>query len=201
MGVAPARICLRLIALWLTQVRRVRPQNHARAHIRFSLHPDSSSSYQPLQSAFCYPFCSHISCGETQASFHTVRKDPQQPMMQSRNRAIQTLKSARTFTTSAPQAALSPYRTAASQATTKLARKNARPQSTAAQTAAPRARPSPAFNREDYNDVQPLRSSRQPEMDHSFVGMKGGEIFHEMMLRQGVKHICMFTEACWLPMV
>ena len=28
-------------------------------------------------------------------------------------------------------------------------------------------------------------------MDHSFVGMKGGEIFHEMMLRQGVKHICM----------
>jgi acetolactate synthase-1/2/3 large subunit len=27
-------------------------------------------------------------------------------------------------------------------------------------------------------------------MDHSFVGMTGGEIFHEMMLRQGVKHIC-----------
>jgi acetolactate synthase-1/2/3 large subunit len=28
-------------------------------------------------------------------------------------------------------------------------------------------------------------------MDHSFVGMNGGQIFHEMMLRQGVKHICM----------
>jgi hypothetical protein len=28
-------------------------------------------------------------------------------------------------------------------------------------------------------------------MDHSFVGMTGGQIFHEMMLRQGVKHICM----------
>jgi hypothetical protein len=29
-------------------------------------------------------------------------------------------------------------------------------------------------------------------MDHSFVGMTGGQIFHEMMLRQGVKHICTF---------
>lgn len=27
----------------------------------------------------------------------------------------------------------------------------------------------------------------------SFVGLSGGEIFHEMMLRQGVKHICMST--------
>jgi len=121
-------------------------------------------------------------------------------MMQSRSRAIQTLKGARTFTTSAPQAALSPYRTAASQATTKLVCKNARPQSTAAQTTAtPRARPSPAFNREDWNDVQPLRSSRQPEMDHSFVGMKGGEIFHEMMLRQGVKHIFGYPGGAILP--
>jgi hypothetical protein len=25
---------------------------------------------------------------------------------------------------------------------------------------------------------------------HSFIGKTGGEIFHEMMLRQGVKHIC-----------
>lgn len=25
-----------------------------------------------------------------------------------------------------------------------------------------------------------------------FIGKTGGEIFHEMMLRQGVKHICMF---------
>ena len=29
-------------------------------------------------------------------------------------------------------------------------------------------------------------------MDHSFVGLSGGEIFHEMMLRQGVKHICKY---------
>jgi acetolactate synthase-1/2/3 large subunit len=71
-----------------------------------------------------------------------------------------------------------------------------RPQSTAAATAAAtttqtqtRPRPAPAFNREDYN-VQPLKPYRAPEMDHSFVGMTGGDIFHEMMLRQGVKHIC-----------
>jgi len=25
---------------------------------------------------------------------------------------------------------------------------------------------------------------------HSFIGMTGGAIFHEMMLRQGVKHVC-----------
>lgn len=25
------------------------------------------------------------------------------------------------------------------------------------------------------------------------VGMSGGEIFHEMMLRQGVKHVCEFS--------
>ena len=29
--------------------------------------------------------------------------------------------------------------------------------------------------------------------DDRFVGMTGGEIFHEMMLRQGVKHVCKFA--------
>lgn len=43
--------------------------------------------------------------------------------------------------------------------------------------------------------MQPLRPFRQPEMDHSFVGMTGGEIFHEMMLRQNVKHVCMYLAA------
>lgn len=28
---------------------------------------------------------------------------------------------------------------------------------------------------------------------HSFIGLSGGEIFHEMMLRQGVKHVCTST--------
>jgi acetolactate synthase-1/2/3 large subunit len=70
-----------------------------------------------------------------------------------------------------------------------------RPQSTVATATQDRPVPSPAFNREDtrYNDVQPLRS-KEPELDHSFVGMNGGEIFHEMMLRHNVKHICMFSD-------
>lgn len=52
--------------------------------------------------------------------------------------------------------------------------------------------PSPAFNRDEMRmrDVQPLQPFKQQEMDHSFVGMKGGEIFHEMMLRHNVKHVC-----------
>jgi hypothetical protein len=33
-------------------------------------------------------------------------------------------------------------------------------------------------------------------MDHSFVGMNGGQIFHEMMLRQNVKHICTIFFPC-----
>jgi acetolactate synthase-1/2/3 large subunit len=113
--------------------------------------------------------------------------------MQSRHRAIQTLKGARTLTTSAPRAAISPYRQTARVAASKVVQENAqRTQSTAAAPKSEtRPRPSPAFNREDYHDVQPLKPYKQPQMDHSFVGMNGGQIFHEMMLRQNVKHICM----------
>jgi len=118
-------------------------------------------------------------------------------IMQSRRTAIQALKGTRCFSTSHTRLAASPYRRAAPAVNTaKVVKEDAkRPQSTAAapETDA-RARPSPAFNRQDF-DVQPLRQ-RQPEMDHSFVGMKGGEIFHEMMLRQGVKHICTSPRTC-----
>lgn len=112
-------------------------------------------------------------------------------MQQTRTRAIQTLKGGRNFFTSAPRPAVSPFKRPAQAATSKVVREDVRrPQSTAAATqTAPRNRPAPAFNREDYN-VSPLKPYRAPEMDHSFVGMTGGEIFHEMMLRQGVKHIC-----------
>jgi acetolactate synthase-1/2/3 large subunit len=125
--------------------------------------------------------------------------------MQSRSKAIQALKCARGFSTSAPRPALSPFRKTTQVATTKIVREDAkRPASTAAaatETEQPqdrRARPAPAFNREDYSP-QPLRR-REREMDHSFVGMKGGEIFHEMMLRQGVKHVCMVLPAIALPL-
>lgn len=36
-------------------------------------------------------------------------------------------------------------------------------------------------------------------MDHSFLGMKGGEIFHEMMLRQNVKHVFGYPGGAILP--
>ena len=108
-------------------------------------------------------------------------------------RAIQTLKHSRTFSSTPARPAVSPYRRATQAASTKALKDSSkRPQSTAAAaTQEPRSRP--AFNRDDWHDVQPLKPYRQPEMDHSFVGMKGGEIFHEMMLRQGVKHICAFS--------
>ncbi|KAI9654032.1 MAG: Acetolactate synthase, mitochondrial [Alyxoria varia] len=78
-----------------------------------------------------------------------------------------------------------------------------REQSTATATAPqPRATPSPAFNIQEksrWNNVQPLQPYRPQEMDHSFVGMKGGEIFHEMMLRQNVKHVFGYPGGAILP--
>ncbi|CAO2648025.1 Nn.00g089470.m01.CDS01 [Neocucurbitaria sp. VM-36] len=123
-------------------------------------------------------------------------------MQQSRTRAITALKGTRTFSTSAQRAAVSPFRRPAQATTQAVVKEDAkRPQSTAAAASQPqpRARPSPAFNREDYSDVQPLKPYRQPAMDHSFVGMTGGEIFHEMMLRQGVKHIFGYPGGAILP--
>lgn len=41
--------------------------------------------------------------------------------------------------------------------------------------------------------------STQLNMDESFIGKTGGEIFHEMMLRQGVKHIFGYPGGAILP--
>ena len=115
-------------------------------------------------------------------------------MQQSRTRAVNALKGNRNFSTTAQRCAVSPFRRPAQAVSSKITQEDAkRPQSTAAAAATQtqsRSRPSPAFNREDHKEVQPLKQYRSPAMDHSFVGMTGGEIFHEMMLRQGVKHIC-----------
>ena len=118
-------------------------------------------------------------------------------MQQARTKAIAALRPSRCFSTAVPRQAASPYR-AAQVATSKPVGDAKRTQSTAAAAKTEgRARPAPAFNREDY-DVQPLRR-QQPEMDHSLVGLKGGEIFHEMMLRHGVKHICAYPKNQSLP--
>ncbi|KAH7088149.1 thiamine diphosphate-binding protein [Paraphoma chrysanthemicola] len=122
-------------------------------------------------------------------------------MQQTRTRAIQSLKGSRSFSTTAQKAAVSPFKRPAQATAAKVVKDDVRrTQSTAAAATqtAPRTRPAPAFNREDYS-VQPLKPYRAPEMDHSFVGMTGGEIFHEMMLRQGVKHIFGYPGGAILP--
>lgn len=116
-------------------------------------------------------------------------------------KALQCLPRARRFSSTPAPAAISPYR---QQAPSKQQTQSKRNVSDTAKRSAPAAQqaqtaqrtvPSPAFNRTDearQKDVQPLQPFRQPEMDHSFVGMTGGEIFHEMMLRQGVEHVCTY---------
>jgi acetolactate synthase-1/2/3 large subunit len=60
--------------------------------------------------------------------------------------------------------------------------------------------PSPAFNHDfRRNEPSPLVNRQLPELDDSFVGLSGGEIFHEMMLRQGVKHIFGYPGGAILP--
>ena len=109
---------------------------------------------------------------------------------------IQCLNKARTFSSTAPVAGVSPYRKVAS-SNQSNSESSKRAQSTSTATATQeRARPAPAFNREDTTarlnkDVQPLRPyNKGPELDYSFVGKTGGEIIHEMLMRQGVKHVC-----------
>ncbi|KAJ5601480.1 hypothetical protein N7510_011014 [Penicillium lagena] len=76
-----------------------------------------------------------------------------------------------------------------------------RSQSTATASASgSRPVPSPAFNQEPHrNEVSPLQNRQLPELDDSMVGMSGGEIFHEMMLRLGVKHIFGYPGGAILP--
>ncbi|CEJ83130.1 Putative Acetolactate synthase [[Torrubiella] hemipterigena] len=76
-----------------------------------------------------------------------------------------------------------------------------RNQATAASPAANvRPTPSPSFNAEsNRGHVQPLVNQQRPEMDESFIGKSGGEIFHDMMLRHGVKHIFGYPGGAILP--
>ncbi|KAM3075992.1 Acetolactate synthase, mitochondrial [Clarireedia jacksonii] len=86
-------------------------------------------------------------------------------------------------------------------------KKGTRSQATAATSpsAATQTResPSPAFNsstaRRDEGKELVGQGSKYREMDESFIGMSGGEIFHEMMLRQGVKHMFGYAGGAILP--
>ncbi|EPS29798.1 hypothetical protein PDE_04748 [Penicillium oxalicum 114-2] len=98
--------------------------------------------------------------------------------------------SRRSFTTSLVASAASPHRSSPQK----------RAQSTATATADSRPAPSPAFNQEPHrNEVSPLQNRQLPELDDSMVGMSGGEIFHEMMLRLGVKQIFGYPGGAILP--
>ncbi|KAJ6057306.1 hypothetical protein N7460_000580 [Penicillium canescens] len=104
---------------------------------------------------------------------------------------IRNLAGRRPFSTSFVASAASPHRSSIQK----------RGQSTAT-ASAPESRPvpSPAFNQEPHrNEISPLQHRQLPELDDSMVGMSGGEIFHEMMLRQGVKHVFGYPGGAILP--
>jgi len=109
-------------------------------------------------------------------------------MMQARQQraAFKALNTARRFSTSSTLAARSPF-TPAQSNTTKTKKETTKRDASTAAVAQPRATPVPAFNRDNGRPQQ----HKPQEMDHTFVGMTGGEIFHEMMLRHDVKHVCM----------
>ncbi|KAG2019828.1 acetolactate synthase [Coprinopsis cinerea AmutBmut pab1-1] len=74
-------------------------------------------------------------------------------------------------------------------------------------TAAPSVRPNPApgFQQAPPATLPPKQhreaplANPNPALDHSFVGLTGGQIFHEMMLRHGVKHIFGYPGGAILP--
>ncbi|CAG7560326.1 unnamed protein product [Fusarium equiseti] len=104
-------------------------------------------------------------------------------------KAIRAVAHARSFTTTSAVASIQTSKKVAS----------TRNQSTAAAAPA-RDIPSPGFNVEkNQNNVQPLVNPRKNDMDESFIGKTGGEIFHEMMLRHGVKHIFGYPGGAILP--
>ena len=165
---------------------------------------DSPSNRFPYPSLYSFcgssltvelTLCLRLSSPHSTSPLQFLRADS---MLQRTSRgALNGLSKSRCFSSSSPAAAISPYRRAGQAANAKTTTQpSKRPQSTAttatATTTQERPIPSPAFNRDDsrLRNVHPLRPYKPQEMDHSFVGMTGGEIFHDMMLRHGVKHIC-----------
>ncbi|KAI6103589.1 thiamine diphosphate-binding protein [Pisolithus sp. B1] len=67
--------------------------------------------------------------------------------------------------------------------------------------AAVRPEPAPGFQQLPSSSVTLplLESQKHAALDHSFVGMSGGQIFHEMMLRHGVKHVFGYPGGAILP--
>ncbi|KAI9607392.1 hypothetical protein H4Q26_005911 [Puccinia striiformis f. sp. tritici PST-130] len=80
---------------------------------------------------------------------------------------------------------------------------------TPAKSNLPRPNPAPAFQQKPSSTpspptpLQPLNQQTSiingEVMDHSFIGMSGGQIFHEMMLRHNVKHVFGYPGGAILP--
>ncbi|KAK7693894.1 Acetolactate synthase, mitochondrial [Cerrena zonata] len=71
-------------------------------------------------------------------------------------------------------------------------------------TQASRPVPAPGFQQLPTKNNVPypppgLGPHSEGPMDHSFVGMSGGQIFHEMMVRHGVKHVFGYPGGAILP--
>ncbi|CAL1705430.1 unnamed protein product [Somion occarium] len=76
--------------------------------------------------------------------------------------------------------------------------------STREASAAQRPVPAPGFQQMPTRNNVPypppgLGPHAEGPMDHSFVGMSGGQIFHEMMVRHGVKHVFGYPGGAILP--
>ncbi|PWN27304.1 acetolactate synthase [Jaminaea rosea] len=70
----------------------------------------------------------------------------------------------------------------------------------AAQQTVARPEPSPAFQQSPASaGATQLQRDADTALDSSFVGMSGGRIFHEMMLRHNVKHIFGYPGGAILP--
>lgn len=71
-----------------------------------------------------------------------------------------------------------------------------------AQAQAPRPTPSPAFNQEPSQKktvAREINNAKKVVMDDSFIGLTGGEIFHEMMLRHNVDTVFGYAGGAILP--
>ncbi|KAK2750986.1 Acetolactate synthase, mitochondrial [Myotisia sp. PD_48] len=106
----------------------------------------------------------------------------------------------RQFSTTGAAAALSPHRRSPRNSNLDTTKRGQSTATAPAPTPQTRPLPSPAFNQDTVrNEVAPLKSKTTPALDDSFVGLSGGEIFHEMMLRLDVKHVFGYPGGAILP--
>ncbi|KAK2802697.1 Acetolactate synthase, mitochondrial [Onygenales sp. PD_10] len=114
--------------------------------------------------------------------------------------ALRAIRWSRCFSGSSSTPAVSPHNRSSLRPAARDGPKRGQSTAASAQSSQPRPVPSPAFNREvSQGDISPLQNRKPPALDDSFVGLSGGEIFHEMMLRQGVKHIFGYPGGAILP--